>query len=83
MLKNFFLLVTVNFIIYSTSELEDRIDKPSTPLRPIPEDEECPPAIVDYQENVTATEGIYFRVLPNVLITVQGIIIFFSYIHFH
>lgn len=43
---------------FSTSELEERIDKPSTPLKAIPEGEECAPSIVDYQENVTATEGI-------------------------
>ncbi|GBN65977.1 Twitchin, partial [Araneus ventricosus] len=41
----------------SVSEMEERIDKPSTPLKAIPEDEESPPSIVDYQENVTAVEG--------------------------
>ncbi|GBN75720.1 Twitchin [Araneus ventricosus] len=41
----------------SVSEIEERIDKPSTPLKAIPEDEESPPSIVDYQENVTAVEG--------------------------
>ncbi|KAL3252352.1 hypothetical protein MRX96_017671 [Rhipicephalus microplus] len=41
----------------SVSELQEKVEKPSTPLRPIPESEEGPPNIVDYQENVTAVEG--------------------------
>lgn len=39
------------------AELQERLDKPSTPLRPIPENEESPPEIIDYQENVTVVEG--------------------------
>lgn len=39
----------------SVQELEERIDKPSTPLKPI--GNPGPPAIVDVQENYTAVEG--------------------------
>ncbi|XP_022255917.1 muscle M-line assembly protein unc-89-like, partial [Limulus polyphemus] len=41
----------------SIQDIDERVDKKSTPLRPVPEEEEGPPAFVDYQENVSAVEG--------------------------
>ena len=45
------------YTIFSVAQLEERLDKPSTPLKPIPEDEESAPQIIDFQETVTAVEG--------------------------
>ncbi|UYV79452.1 unc-22 [Cordylochernes scorpioides] len=46
----------------SMSELQEKVDKPSTPLRPIPEIEDFAPSIVDYQENIMATAELgYFK----------------------
>lgn len=39
----------------SVSDIEDLINKPSTPLRAV--GDEGPPAIVDIQESYTAVEG--------------------------
>ncbi|XP_076353504.1 neural cell adhesion molecule 1-like [Tachypleus tridentatus] len=53
----------------SIPEKPEPIDQPSTPLRPIPDDEEAPPSILDYQENNTAIEGqtgyLIFKVKGN------------------
>lgn len=40
----------------SVSDIEDLINKPSTPLRAI--GDEGPPAIVDIQESYSAVEGL-------------------------
>lgn len=40
----------------SVSDLEDLINKPSTPLKPV--GDAGPPAIVDIQESYQATEGL-------------------------
>lgn len=39
----------------SVADLEERIDKPSTPLKPV--GDAGPPAIVDIAENYSAVEG--------------------------
>ncbi|KFM81373.1 Twitchin, partial [Stegodyphus mimosarum] len=41
----------------SVSELQEMIDKPCSPLRPIPETEKCAPSIIDFQQNYSAVEG--------------------------
>lgn len=42
----------------SVADVDDRMDKPSIPLKPIPEPPETgPPSIVDFQANQQSTEG--------------------------
>lgn len=45
----------------SIAELEEKIDKPSTPLKDI--GPSGPPAIVDVQESYSAVEGEYISLI--------------------
>lgn len=47
----------------SVSELEDKINQPSTPLRDV--GDEGPPVIVDVQESYSAVEGTHTNSIFN------------------